>query len=107
MRARIRAWIVCGGIVCAGRASAQPQGAAPDAPPAAPEPSAFTLRRKIALAAGVVGVAAVGVGIGRGLQAASREDDAYALCASPDAPCPDAPAANHLLERAESRALQA
>jgi hypothetical protein len=119
MRARIRAWIVGGSIVCAGVASAQPQGAAPAAPaasaapapspepPASPAPSTFTLRRKLALAAGVVGVAAIGVGIGRGLQAASREDDAYALCASPFTPCPDAPAANHLLERAESRALQA
>jgi hypothetical protein len=107
MRTLIRAWIVCGSIVCASVASAQPQGAAPDAQPASPAPSTFTLRRKLALTAGVISVAAVGAGIGRGLQATRREDDAYALCGSPYTPCPDAPAANHLVERAKSRALQA
>ena len=73
MRARIRTWIVGAGLVCAGVASAQPQGPAPDAPdmPGAPEapklntqepvgtttsaPSTFTLRRKLALGVGVVG----------------------------------------------------
>lgn len=122
MRARIRTWIVGAGLVCAGVASAQPQGAAPAAPPTASShaggdpslaptapaaPSTFTLRRKLALGAGAAGIAALGVGIGRGLQAARREDDAYALCASPFTACPEAAEANHLMERARSRALQA
>jgi hypothetical protein len=76
-------------------------------PPKDPAPTTFTGRRKIALAAGGVGVAALGAGVVLGLQARGLDDDAYALCESPSTPCLDALEANKLNERARSRALGA
>ncbi|HWU89253.1 MAG TPA: PEGA domain-containing protein, partial [Kofleriaceae bacterium] len=60
-------------------------------PPPPPAPSWFTGRRKLALAAGGVGVVAFGAGVVLGLQARRLEDDAYALCPSPSTPCAGAP----------------
>jgi tetratricopeptide (TPR) repeat protein len=73
----------------------------------APEPPLFTSRRKIALAAGGVGLLAASAGIVLGVQSGRLDDDTYALCPSPASPCPDAPEANDLNQRARSRALQA
>ncbi|HSK03881.1 MAG TPA: PEGA domain-containing protein [Kofleriaceae bacterium] len=75
--------------------------------PVDPEPTIFTGRRKIALAAGGAGVVALGVGVALGLSAKGLDDDAYALCESPSVPCLDAVEANDLNERARSRALGA
>jgi hypothetical protein len=71
------------------------------------EPSPFTTRRKIALAAGGVGLAALAGGAVLGTQAKQREDDAFALCPSPATPCAAAAPANDLNKQARSRALQA
>jgi hypothetical protein len=78
------------------------------APLPPPRPSGpFTFRRKLALAAGGVGVVAAGAGVALGLRAKGLDDDAYDLCPSTSAPCPGALEANDLNERARSRALQA
>jgi hypothetical protein len=77
------------------------------APPPPPGPGLFTGRRKLALAVGGLGVVAAGAGVLLGLGAKQLEDDAFALCPSPEAPCPDAPEANELNQRGQDRALQA
>lgn len=66
-----------------------------------------TPRRKIALAAGGVGLLAASLGIVLGVQSGNLDEDTYALCPSPSSPCPGAPEANDLNQRARSRALQA
>lgn len=66
-----------------------------------------TGRRKLALVAGGLGVVAVGAGVALGLQAGTLEDDAFALCPSPETPCGDALEANDLNQRGRDRALQA
>jgi hypothetical protein len=76
-------------------------------PPPPRGPGLFTGRRKLALAAGGLGVVAAGAGVVLGLQAKQLEEDAYALCPSPSAPCPDAPEANDLNRRGQGRALGA
>ncbi len=78
----------------------------PVAPPPPPPPSGWlTGRRKLALAAGGVGVAALGAGIVLGLSANGLDEDTYELC--PADPCEDAEEANDLNRKARSRALQA
>ncbi|HEU4731138.1 MAG TPA: hypothetical protein VFT22_24765 [Kofleriaceae bacterium] len=62
-------------------------GGAPRAgarPPSAP-PSSLTGRRKLSLVIGGLGVAAIGVGVGFGIEASRVEDKSDALC--PDSPC--------------------
>jgi hypothetical protein len=76
-------------------------------PPPPPAPSRFTGRRKLALAAGGVSLAALGAGVVLGLQAKGFDDDAFALCASPAEPCSGAAEATELNERARARALTA
>jgi hypothetical protein len=76
-------------------------------PPPPPGGSRFTGRRKLALAAGGVGVAALGVGVALGLSSGGLEDDSFALCPSPEMPCSGAREANELNVRARERALQA
>lgn len=77
------------------------------AQPAPPSRGGITGRRKIALAAGGVGVVALGTAIVLGLQAKGLDDDSYKLCGSPDVPCLDALEANDLNDRARSRAVGA
>jgi len=77
----------------------------PPAPP--PGPGIFSGRRKLALAAGGVGLAALGAGVYLGLSARGLDSDAYALCASPSEPCEGAAEANDLNERARARARTA
>lgn len=87
-----------------------PQPPAPrPPPPSSPRssPGPLTGRRKLALVAGGLGVAAIGAGVVLGLQARRHEGDAYALCASLVIPCHDAPEANHLFERGRALAFQA
>ena len=67
----------------------------------------FRGRRKIALAVGGVGLIAVAGGVVLGLQSRQLDHDTYALCPSTSAPCPDAPKANDLKLRAQSRARTA
>lgn len=71
-----------------------------------PAPSMFTRRRKIAVAAAGVSVAAVAAGAVLGLSSRSLEDDSYELCPQPES-CADADEANRLHDRSSSRALQA
>jgi hypothetical protein len=66
----------------------------------------FTPRRKIAVAAAGVSLLAVGAGVYLGVDAKQLEDDSFALCPMPAA-CPEADRANDLIDRADSRALQA
>jgi len=70
-------------------------------------PSRFTGRRKIALAVGGVGLAALAGGVVLGLQSRQLDHDTYVLCPSTSTPCPDAPKADDLNLRAQSRALEA
>lgn len=72
-----------------------------------PGPSRFTGRRKLALAAGGVGVVALGAGIVLGLSAKGAEDDAFKLCPDPVMPCAGAREANELNRKGQSRAIQA
>lgn len=69
--------------------------------------SPWTPRRKLALAVGGVGVAALVTGMVLGVQSGHLEDDAYARCPSPSTPCSEARAANDLIQRGQSRAFQA
>jgi hypothetical protein len=71
------------------------------------EPGGLTFRRKLALAAGGIGLAALGTGAVLGLQSGQLETKANTLCPEPAVPCRDAPEANDLNPRARSRALQA
>ena len=59
-----------------------------------PPSSRFTGRRKIALAVGGVGLAALVGGVVLGLQSGQLDHDAYVLCPSPSTPCSDAAKAN-------------
>jgi hypothetical protein len=72
-----------------------------------PAPSRFTGRRKIAVAVGGVGLAALAGGVVLGLQSGNLDHDAYTLCPSPSAPCSGAREANDLNQRGRSRALEA
>jgi hypothetical protein len=74
---------------------------------ALPAPGRFTFRRKIGIAVGGVGVAALAGGVVLGLQSRQLDHDTYALCPSPSTPCGDAREANDLNQRGRSRALQA
>jgi hypothetical protein len=67
----------------------------------------LTNRRKIALAVGGAGVIAVAGGVVLGLQSRQLDHDTYALCPSTSLPCPDAPRANDLNLRTQSRARAA
>lgn len=64
-------------------------------------------RRKLALGAAGLGVAAAGAGVALGLRAGRLDDDANKLCPAPSEPCADAAAANNLNVRARSSALAA
>jgi tetratricopeptide (TPR) repeat protein len=66
-----------------------------------------SLRRKVALAAGGLGLAALGTGVVLGLQSRGLADDTLALCDSPSTPCAGALEANDLNRRARQRASQA
>jgi PEGA domain-containing protein len=81
----------------------------PASPPAVAEvkPSLFTLRRKVAIASGGVGVVAGVVGIVLGLQARQADHDAFALCPSPSTPCSGALKAAELNLHGQQRASQA
>ena len=79
----------------------------PPPPPAAPAPSSLTLRRKIALAAGGVGVVTAAGGLVLGIQSRHFEDEAYGLCASPSIQCDRGAEANRAYGLARSRALEA
>ena len=59
----------------------------------------------LTIAFGTVALAGLGVGIWAGLSARTLDDDAFALCPDLDAACPDAPRANELLDRRDTRAL--
>jgi hypothetical protein len=71
-----------------------------------PDPP-MPLRRKLALAAGGIGIAALGTGVVLGLQSRGLADDTLALCEAPAIPCPGALEANDLNRRARQRASQA
>ena len=66
----------------------------------------LTPRRKIALATAGVSVLAIGAGVYLGLDAKKLEDDSFELCPMPES-CREADRANDLIDRADSRALQA
>jgi hypothetical protein len=83
------------------------EAAPPPAAIPASVPGRFTLRRKVALAAGAGAAAALAAGIVLGLQANQLDRDAYKLCPLPDMPCRDAPAANSDNQSARTRALEA
>lgn len=68
------------------------------------EPSRFTGARKLSIGLAVVGVAAIGLGVGFGRQATSTEDQADAIC--PDLACGE-PHAVDLNATARSQALVA
>jgi len=72
-----------------------------------PAPGAFTVRRKLALVAAGVGLAAAAGGVMLGVRSGELADDAYVRCPSPSTPCRDAAAANRLNELARARALDA
>lgn len=67
----------------------------------------FSARRKVAIAAGGVGLGAMVSGVVLGLQSRQLDHDTYARCPSPSEPCPAAPEANDLNHRARARALEA
>jgi hypothetical protein len=72
-----------------------------------PHGPGLTLRRKLAIAAGGVGVVSLAGGIVLGFAARNADRNAYELCPSPTTPCPGADAANDLNRRGRSRALEA
>jgi PEGA domain len=80
--------------------------AIPPPPPPTPASPLFTPRRKIALAAGGVGVVAFATGAILGLKASSLADDALTLCPMPT-DCATPKDANDLNQRARSRATLA
>jgi hypothetical protein len=74
----------------------------------APAPAGwFTTRRKIAVGAAGVAVAAVVVGAVLGTQAHNDDHDAFALCPSATTPCSNALKADQLNKDGQSRATQA
>ena len=64
-------------------------------------------RRVTAVVAGGVAVAAGATGVVLGLQARQLDRDTYALCASPETPCPAAGSANARNDQARTRAVEA
>jgi hypothetical protein len=74
--------------------------------PAAPIPLLST-RRKVAIAAGGVGLGAMVTGAVLGLQSRRLDRDTYARCPSPSESCAAARQANDLNVRARARALEA
>ena len=72
----------------------------------APASGGLGRRRKLALVAAGVGVAALGTGVALGLKSGQLEDDAYELCPVPT-DCARASEANSLIDRGQSRATQA
>lgn len=74
-------------------------------PPRGTGPVPF--RRKLALAAGGVSLAAVSAGVAFGLQSQQLAEDALALCPSASSPCAAAAQARAVNERGQARALQA
>jgi hypothetical protein len=77
------------------------------APVAPSRPSAFTARRKVAVAVGVVAVGAGVTAVVLGTIAHNKQHDAFALCPDPATACAQAAAANADLTLARSRALDA
>ncbi len=69
-------------------------------------PSLWTPRRKFAVVSAGVSALAIGAGIYLGLDAKKLEDDSFEVCPVPDN-CRDPDRANDLIDRADSRALQA
>jgi len=70
-------------------------------------PSMFTMKRKIAIGAGGVGVASLAVGVVLGLRANSKHDDAFKLCPDPKTPCADASRADALAASGHRAAIGA
>jgi hypothetical protein len=75
--------------------------------PGGETPSAFTGKRKIAVAAAGIGLAAIAGGVVFGMQAKGLEDDAFVLCPDPAVPCADAPEAQDKLDSGRSKAMLA
>jgi hypothetical protein len=73
----------------------------------APRPGRFTPRRRLAVAAGALGLAAVGTGVVLGRQARQLQANALTVCPSPSSPCSFARQANDFNQRGRSRARQA
>jgi hypothetical protein len=76
-------------------------------PPAAPAPGMFTLRRKIAIGAAGISVAAVVVGAVVGESSRTKTNDAFKLCPDPAMTCVHADQANALIESSRRRSLEA
>jgi hypothetical protein len=75
-----------------------------DAADAPPRPAGgLTRRRKAALGLGSAGVVAIGTGVVLALGARGLVDEAYGYCPDPTMPCPAAPMAQSLLDRARTR----
>ncbi len=77
----------------------------PEPEGAAPRPRIFTTKRKVAVAVGAVGLASIAAGVTFGVQAASSEGDAAAIC--PNDACDRAAEANAILSRGQTRATYA
>lgn len=75
-------------------------------PPPAPR-RGLTLRRKLALASGGAGLAALGTGLALGRQIGQLEANAFTLCPVPGSPCLYSAEATAFIQRAQGRALQA
>jgi PEGA domain-containing protein len=73
----------------------------------APIPPLLSTRRKVAIAAGGVGLGAMVTGAVLGLQSRRLDHDTYARCPSPSESCSAARQANDLNVRARARALEA
>lgn len=80
------------------------EGTGPVAVPVAPHDSG-NRHRGMAITFGVVGIAALGVGIWGGVTSRSLDRDADALCPDLSMPCTMASEANELLDRRDTRAL--
>jgi len=72
-----------------------------------PRRSMWTTRRKVALAVGGGGLAALAGGVVFGIQSQHLADDALAICPSPSTPCERASEANAISDRSRSHALEA
>jgi hypothetical protein len=67
----------------------------------------FTGKRQLAVGVGAAGIVAIGIGAVMGMGAKSAQDDAYALCPDPAAPCAHAAEANDKIQSGKSKALYA